>query len=56
MKCRHCDGTGIAHDKITLECVGCQKPVVIRYQDTKDLARQAVNVRCSVCSMPDPHA
>lgn len=48
-KCPHCEGTGIAPDKITLECVGCQKKVVVTYRSTAEVLSACASVRCADC-------
>lgn len=48
-ECPHCKGTGIAPDKITLECVGCQKKVVVTYTSTADIREKCESVRCADC-------
>jgi len=47
--CAHCKGTGVAPEKIILECEGCQRPVNVTYADTADLHRKTLNVRCTEC-------
>lgn len=47
--CTHCNGTGEAPDKITLECVECQGKVVVTYNDTADVIAKLANVRCRDC-------
>lgn len=49
MRCKHCNGTGEAPDKIVLECVSCQRKVTILYNDLSELSRAAKNVLCAVC-------
>lgn len=48
-KCTHCDGTGQAPDKITLECVGCQRKVTVTYSSTAEIAKLCEDVRCTDC-------
>lgn len=48
-KCPHCDGTGEAPEKITLECVGCQRKVVVTYTSTAEIAAKCESVRCADC-------
>lgn len=48
-KCHHCDGTGTAPDRITLECIGCQKGVTVIYRDTAELRRKCEEIRCAEC-------
>jgi len=52
-KCAHCDGTGEAPDKITLECVICQRKVVVTYTASDDVVAICENVRCSDCKQED---
>lgn len=47
--CAHCKGTGVAPDKITLECVGCQRPVSVTYSSSSELREKCENVRCADC-------
>lgn len=39
MQCRHCNGTGEAPDKLTLECVNCQRKVVVVFYTTATVNR-----------------
>lgn len=48
-ECKHCKGTGVAPDKITLECIGCQRKVVVTYSNTAELAEKAERVLCGQC-------
>lgn len=48
-KCTHCDGTGEAPDKITLECVDCQRKVTVTYSSTAEIAELCQSVRCGEC-------
>ncbi len=47
--CSHCKGTGVAPERITLECIGCQRPVVVTYTDTSDLRSKCEDVKCAEC-------
>jgi hypothetical protein len=47
--CHHCKGTGTAPEKITLECIGCQRPVTITYANIAELHKRCENVRCVDC-------
>ena len=49
MRCRHCKGTGEAPDKLTLECVNCQKKVTIVFNTTAELIEKSTDVLCSDC-------
>lgn len=48
-RCSHCKGTGEAPGKITLECVECQRKVIITYHDTAELIEKSKDVQCSDC-------
>lgn len=48
-RCSHCKGTGEAPGKITLECVECQRKVVVTYQDTAELIEKSKDVQCADC-------
>lgn len=49
MRCRHCNGTGEAPNKIVLECVSCQCKVTVVYNDTAELIKKSENVLCANC-------
>ncbi len=48
-KCSHCDGTGEAPERATLECVGCQRAVTVTWRSTAEALRKCENVRCADC-------
>lgn len=48
-KCAHCQGTGEAPDKITLECVACQRKVTVTYSSAAEIAKLCESVRCTDC-------
>lgn len=47
--CKHCEGTGVAPDKLTLECIGCQRKVTVTFRSLADLTEKCLNVLCSDC-------
>lgn len=47
--CSHCKGTGVAPDKLTLECIGCQNKVIVTFVTQADLIEKCLNVLCSDC-------
>lgn len=48
-KCSHCGGTGIAPDRLTLECVTCQCKVVVTFNTAADLVEKCKDVQCANC-------
>ena len=48
-RCPTCQGSGVAPDKITLECVECQRKVVITFHDSAELIELSKNVVCNDC-------
>ena len=49
MRCKHCDGTGEVPDKITLECVNCQRKVTVTYDSISDLTAKCETLLCADC-------
>lgn len=49
MRCRHCNGTGEAPDKITLECITCQSKVTVHFASTAELLDKSNDVQCAEC-------
>lgn len=48
-RCPNCKGTGEAPGKITLECIECQRKVIVTYHDSADLIAKSKDVRCTDC-------
>lgn len=42
-------GFGEAPDKITLECVACQRKVTVTYSSAAEIAKLCESVRCTDC-------
>jgi len=47
--CKHCGGTGEAPEVLTLECIGCQRPVKVKLRGEENIIRLCVNIRCREC-------
>ena len=47
--CKHCGGTGEAPEGLTLECIGCQRPVKVKLRGEENIIRLCVNIRCREC-------
>jgi hypothetical protein len=49
VRCPHCKGTGVAPIRLQQECVGCQRKLIVTFEDTAEMARSDGRVYCKDC-------
>lgn len=50
MKCTRCNGTGNEPERVTLECVSCNRKVTVTMPDNHaDIVKLCESVRCAEC-------